>query len=187
MRSSFSRRGQRRSRSERSSSPTPMPRAGSGASWPRSSPGAGSQASRTRAGLRTAPDLSVLPSQKIHVYAAKTVSLHTRSVTTSIPRRGGNEDSGEGARQVARPAHGSSQARKRHQGETRPAQKGFESGARSDRQDPQQPTRVRRDREGVRHADGRAQVRSGEGGAFPEPSPHQPVEDGGRPLRPPAD
>ena len=120
-------------------------------------------------------------------FAGKTHRLHASSAPTSITRRGGNQDSGEGTRQVSRPAHGRSQARERHPGQASTAEEGPESGACPDRQDPHQPTRVRRDRQGVRHADGRAQVRAGEGSAILEPGPDQPVEDGRWPLRPPAD
>ena len=42
---------------------------------------------------------------------------------------------------------------------------------------------VRLDGQGVRHAHGGAEVRSGEGGTSPEPLPDQPVQDRRRPLR----
>ena len=52
--------------------------------------------------------------------------------------------------------------------------------------DPARSARVRLDREGLRHAHGRAQVRPRQGGPAAQPVPDQPVEDGGRPLRAPA-
>ena len=64
--------------------------------------------------------------------------------------------------------------------------KDLKSGDGLDRADPRRAARVRLDREGVRHADGRAEVRPREGSAPAQPVPHQPVEDGRRPLRPPA-
>ena len=64
--------------------------------------------------------------------------------------------------------------------------KDLKSGRRLDRADPPRAARVRLDREGLRHADGGAEVRPREGCAPAQPVPHQPVEDGRRPLRPPA-
>ena len=64
--------------------------------------------------------------------------------------------------------------------------KDLKSGDVVDRADPARAARVRVDREGVRHAHGRAEVRPREGCPPVQPVPHQPVEDGRRPLRPPA-
>ena len=64
--------------------------------------------------------------------------------------------------------------------------KDLEVRQRLDRADPRRAAGVRLDREGLRHADGGAEVRSREGGPPAQPVPHQPVEDGRRPLRPPA-
>ena len=64
--------------------------------------------------------------------------------------------------------------------------KDLKSGRRLDRADPARAARVRLDREGLRHADGGAEVRPREGCASAQPVPHQPVEDGRRALRPPA-
>ena len=64
--------------------------------------------------------------------------------------------------------------------------KDLKSGVGLDRGDPRRAARVRLDREGVRHADGGAEVRPREGGAPAQPVPHQSVEDGRRPVRPTA-
>ena len=64
--------------------------------------------------------------------------------------------------------------------------KDLKDGRVSDRGDPARPAGVRLDREGVRHADGGAEVRARQGGPVPQPVPDQPVEDGRRPLRAPA-
>ena len=64
--------------------------------------------------------------------------------------------------------------------------KDLKSGDVSIERDPPRSARVRLDREGLRHADGGAEVRPREGGPAAQPVPDQPVEDGRRPLRPPA-
>src|SRR5436305_3166726 len=104
----------------------------------------------------------------------------------SIPRRGRSEDSGPGATPLPRPTDGSAQAGKRHPRAARAAEEGPQVRLCAHRGDSQRPARVRLDSEGVRHADGRAQVRPGKGGAVPEPVPDQPVEDRWGALRPAA-
>ena len=96
------------------------------------------------------------------------------------------EDAGAGPAAVARPTDGGSQAGERHPRPARPAEEGPEGRTGPDRGDPARSARVRLDREGVRHADGGAQVRAREGGPAPQPVPDQPVEDGRRSLRAPA-
>ena len=93
---------------------------------------------------------------------------------------------GSGSRPFAGPAHGGTQKGKRHSGQAGAAEEGSEVRARLDRADPPRPAGVRLDREGVRHADGGAEVRPREGGAPAQPVPDQPVEDGRRPVRPSA-
>ena len=129
---------------------------------------------------------ALLPDQKIPGLAPKTEALQGSLRVTSISRRGGNEDSGAGARTISGPADGGSEEGERHPREAGAAEEGPENGSRQDRKDPDQSSRVRRDREGLRHADGGPQVRAGQGGAVPEPGPDQPVEDGRRALGPPA-
>ena len=128
----------------------------------------------------------LLPNEKIPGLAPKTEALQAPSRVASIPRRGGNEDSGAGARTISGPADGSSEEGERHPSQASATQEGPESGSRQDRKDPDQSARVRGDREGLRHVDGGPQVRTGEGGALPESGPDQPVEDGRRALGPPA-
>src|SRR4029078_8263099 len=74
------------------------------------------------------------------------------------------------------------------EGHTRPpgaAEEGPEALKGPDRGDPRRPAEVRRHGEGVRHADGSAEVRAREGRPLPQPVPHQPVEDRRRVVRPP--
>src|SRR5206468_4915011 len=96
------------------------------------------------------------------------------------------QDPGRGTGPVARSADGSLEACERHPRSAGTAEEGSEGWKRFDRADPQQPARVRVDREGVRHAHGGPEVRAREGGTLSEHLPDQPVEDGGRTLRPPA-
>ena len=128
----------------------------------------------------------LLPNEKIPELAPKTEALQGPSRVASIPRRGGNEDSGAGTGTISGPANGSPEEGERHPSQASAAQEGPEGGSRQDREDPDQSARVRGDREGLRHADGGPQVRASQGGAVPEPSPDQPVEDGRRALGPPA-
>jgi dihydroorotate dehydrogenase (NAD+) catalytic subunit len=128
----------------------------------------------------------LLPNEKIPGLAPKTEALQGPSRVASIPRRGGNEDSGAGTSTISGPANGSLEEGERHPSQASAAQEGPEGGSRQDREDPDQSARVRGDREGLRHADGGPQVRASQGGAVPEPSPDQPVEDGRRALGPPA-
>jgi dihydroorotate dehydrogenase (NAD+) catalytic subunit len=129
---------------------------------------------------------ALLPDQKIPGLAPKTEPLQGPLRVTSISRRGGNEDSGAGARAIPRPTDGSSEEGERHSRQAGAAEEGPENGSRQDRKDSDESPRVRRDREGLRHADGGPQVRAGQGGAVPEPGQDQPVEDGRRALGPPA-
>ena len=71
----------------------------------------------------------------------------------------------------------------RHPGPPREAEEGSEGRDAFRSRCPSEPARVRLDGEGLRHAHGGTQVRSGEGGAAAQPVPDQPVEDGGRALR----
>src|SRR3954462_7509806 len=96
---------------------------------------------------------------------------------------GGVENAGPGPRAVARPADGGAQAGQRHPRPARQAEEGPEGRNGPDRGRPHGPTGVRRDRKGVRHADGRPEVRPRKSRPLPEPVPHQPVEDRRRPLR----
>ena len=137
-------------------------------------------------GIAHRPTGLLLPNEKIPELAPKTEALQGRSRVASIPRRGGNEDSGAGARTISRPTDGSSEEGERHPSQASAAQEGPETGSRQDRKDPDQSARVRSDREGLRHADGGSEVWTGQGRALSEPSPHQPVEDGRRPVGPPA-
>src|SRR4051794_19318050 len=96
---------------------------------------------------------------------------------------GGVENAGPGSSPLARPADGSPQAGQRHPRPARQAEEGPQGRHGPDRGRAHGPARVCRDREGLRHAHGSPEVRSREGGALPQPVPHQPVEDGRRPLR----
>src|SRR5439155_4387922 len=96
------------------------------------------------------------------------------------------QDPGRGTDSFARPTHGGVEEGECHPCQTSEAEEGSQGWTRPDRADPQQPSRVRVDRESVRHADGGPEVRTGEGGTLPEHVPDQSVEDGGRPLRPAA-
>ena len=186
------RRSDARSRSARSSSPTPTRPAAVRARAGRRARRRGLSRRRRRdAGSHTAyaPD-RLLPDRTIAAFAkkpAKTVCtlarlralLESRAMTATKTQ----------AQAPLRSLDQRMEALKRANDiRVRRAQlkKDLKAGARPDRGDPQQPARVRRDREGLRHADGGAEVRAGEGGAVPEPVPDQPVEDGRRPLRPPA-
>jgi dihydroorotate dehydrogenase (NAD+) catalytic subunit len=128
----------------------------------------------------------LLPDQKKPGLAPKTEPLQGTLRVTSISRRGGNEDSSAGARAIPRPTDGGAEEGERHPRQAGATEEGPENGSRQDRKDPDQSPRVRRDREGLRHADGGPQVRAGQGGAIPEPGQDQPVEDGRRALGPPA-
>src|SRR5205085_1058461 len=88
----------------------------------------------------------------------RNLALDPRDSGASIPRRG-HQDAGAGAGSIARPAHGRPPARERHPRAPREAEEGPEGRSGQDRGDPPRPARVRVHGEGLRHADGRAEVR----------------------------
>src|SRR5438874_1401029 len=116
--------------------------------------------------------------------ALKPIAL--AAVATCYRAHGVAQDPGRGTDSFARPTDGSAEESERHPGASSPAEEGPQRRPRPDRTDPQQPSRVRLDRKGLRHVDGGAEVRAGQGGALSEHVPDQSVEDGGRALRPPA-
>ena len=87
---------------------------------------------------------------------------------------------------VARPADGGTQRANDIRVKRAQLKKDLKSGDVSIEQILARPARVRLDGEGLRHADGGAEVRPRQGGAAAQPVPDQPVEDRRRPVRPPA-
>src|SRR5262245_39803515 len=81
-----------------------------------------------RPASRTARARPPLPDRTIDDFCGQNTRLHAPLTGTSITRRGGNEDSGESARQVARPAHGGSEARERHPGQASELKKDLKVG-----------------------------------------------------------
>src|SRR3954451_24346042 len=87
------------------------------------------------------------------------------------------QDLRSGPREVSRPTNGGPQAGQRHPLRTGPVEEGSEGRTGDDQRPPQRASRVRHDREGLRHAPGRPEVRPREDEPDPEPVPDLAVED----------